>query len=79
MIIISVLQCYSATMLQIFSLKITLKYATVTSGLYARRGSIQFQKAFILELISGLGKIEGRTKLQKIVFLGQMELGLLIF
>lgn len=34
------------------------------------------RKAFILELLSGLGKIEGRTKLQKIVFLGQMELGL---
>lgn len=34
------------------------------------------QKEFILELLSGLGKIEGRTKFQKIVFLGQMELGL---
>lgn len=34
------------------------------------------RKEFILELLSRLGKIEGRTKLQKIVFLGQMELGL---
>ena len=34
------------------------------------------RKEFILELLSGLGKVEGRTKLQKIVFLGQMELGL---
>lgn len=34
------------------------------------------RKIFILELLSKLGKIEGRTKLQKIVFLGQMELGL---
>lgn len=34
------------------------------------------RKDFIIELLSGLGKVEGRTKLQKIVFLGQMELGL---
>jgi|SRR5665647_617712 len=33
-------------------------------------------KAFILELLKGLGKVEGRTKLQKIIFLGQKELGL---
>lgn len=34
------------------------------------------RKEFVLELIARLGKIEGRTRLQKIVFLGQMELGL---
>jgi uncharacterized protein YwgA len=34
------------------------------------------RKGFILELLARLGKIEGRTRLQKIVFLGQMELGL---
>ena len=36
------------------------------------------RKAFILELLSGLGKIEGRTKFQNSI-LGQMELGLLSF
>jgi uncharacterized protein YwgA len=34
------------------------------------------RKGFILELLSRLGKVEGRIKLQKIVFLGEMELGL---
>jgi uncharacterized protein len=34
------------------------------------------QKKFLLEFFAGLGEVDGRTKLQKIVFLGQQELGL---
>ncbi|ETA68512.1 MAG: uncharacterized protein PWQ51_1720 [Methanolobus sp.] len=34
------------------------------------------KKEFILELLAGIGEIRGRTKLQKIIFLGQKELGL---
>lgn len=34
------------------------------------------RKEFLMELLAGIGKIQGRTKLQKIIFLGQEELGL---
>jgi len=34
------------------------------------------QKNFLLEFFAGLGEVDGRTKLQKIIFLGQQELGL---
>ena len=37
---------------------------------------VERQKNFLLEFFTGLGEVEGRTKLQKIIFLGQEEMGL---
>ena len=37
---------------------------------------MESEHKFILKLIDELGGVDGRTKLQKLIFLGEMELGL---